>query len=109
MERIAFVMRVRAGYEDEYERRHQNLWPAVADEMRRSGIHKMSIFRRAHQLFLYMEVEDYAESVRILEASPVAVRWERYMAPIMESAEGENYDPENAYPDGLPEVFHWDA
>jgi hypothetical protein len=29
------------------------------------------------------------------------------MAPIMESATGETYDPANAYPEGLPEVFYW--
>ena len=31
------------------------------------------------------------------------------MAPIMESAAGDAYDPDNAYPDGLPEVFFWEA
>lgn len=61
------------------------------------------------QLFLYMEVDDYAEAVQILAESSDSVRWEKYMAPIMEDATGDAYDPANAYPDGLPEVFHWEA
>ena len=31
------------------------------------------------------------------------------MAPIMETGEGDEYDPAHAYPDGLPEVFRWEA
>ena len=109
MERIAFLLGVRAGYEEEYKRRHDNLWPELSKEMRGAGVSKMSIFRFGLQLFLYMEVEDYAESVRILENSPVSIRWENYMAPIMHSADGGDYDPVDAYSDGLPEVFHWEA
>jgi L-rhamnose mutarotase len=29
MQRIAFVMRVRPGQEDEYRRRHQAVWPEM--------------------------------------------------------------------------------
>ena len=54
-----------------------------------------------------MEAEDYAEAVRILAESPKSVRWEEYMAPIMEDESGDDYDPYDAYPDGWPEVFHW--
>ncbi len=69
----------------------------------------MSIFMFGLQLFLYMEVEDYAEAARILADRDNSVRWEEYMAPIMESAPGEIYDPAKAYPAGLPEVFYWQA
>ena len=31
------------------------------------------------------------------------------MAPIMETGDGGEYDPANAYPSGLPEVFRWEA
>ena len=100
MQRVAFVMRVKEGQQEEYIRRHQQ---------QRAGVHKMSIFMFGLQLFLYMEVEDYAEAARILAESDDSVRWEEYMAPIMESATGETYDPDNAYPKGLPEVFYWQA
>ena len=67
----------------------------------------MSIFMVDRQLFLYMETDDYAEAVRILAECPESVRWEEYMAPIMEDESGDAYDPYDAYPEGLPEVFHW--
>jgi L-rhamnose mutarotase len=56
-----------------------------------------------------MERIAYAEAARVLGESPHSRRWEEYMASIMESAAGDAYDPDNAYPDGLPEVFFWEA
>ena len=109
MQRVAFVMRVKEGEADEYVRRHREVWPQVEADMRRAGVQKMSIFMSGKQLFLYMEVDDYAEASRILAESPDSVRWEEYMAPIMENAGGSDYDPANAYPEGLPEVYCWDA
>lgn len=107
MQRVAFVMRVKEGQQEEYIRRHQEVWQEVLADLKRAGVHKMSIFMSGLQLFLYMEVEDYAAAARILAESDDSVRWEEYMAPIMESATGDAYDPANAYPEGLPEVFYW--
>ena len=107
MERVAFVMHVREGEEEEYRRRHREVWPAVLADLERAGVHSMSIFMAERQLFLYMETEDYAEAVRILAESPESVRWKEYMAPIMEDGSGDEYDPHDAYPEGLPGVFHW--
>ncbi len=107
MERVAFVMEVKEGEEREYVRRHDEIWPEILVDIEKAGIHQMNIFMHGRQLFLYMEVEDYRKAARILEASPGSVRWEEYMAPIMRDASGEAYDPDNPYPDGLPEVFAW--
>ncbi len=107
MQRVAFVMHVKEGEEEEYRRRHRDVWPAVLADLERAGVHSMSIFMADRQLLLYMETDNYAEAVRILAESPESVRWEEYMAPIMEDESGDDYDPHNAYPEGLPEVFHW--
>ena len=107
MERVAFVMRVREGEEEEYRRRHREVWPAVLADLERAGGRSMSIFMADLQLFLYMEVEEYAAAVRVLAESPESVRWEEYMAPIMQDEIRDAYDPHDAYPEGLPEVFHW--
>ena len=55
MERVAFVMHVKEGEEEEYRRRHREVWPAVLAELERAGVRSMC---------LYMEVEKYAEAVR---------------------------------------------
>ena len=109
MERIAFAMKVREGQEEEYIRRHKEVWLEVLADMDKAGVQRMSIFMQGRKLFLYMEVENYAEAALVLGESPHSLRWEEYMAPIMESAAGDAYDPDNAYPDGLPEVFYWEA
>ena len=107
MERVAFVMRVQEGEEEEYRRRHREVWPAVLADLERAGVRSMSVFMADRQLILYMEVEKYAEAVRVLAESPESVRWEEYMAPIMQDESGDAYDPHDAYPEGWPEVFHW--
>ena len=107
MQRVAFVMHVNEGHEVEYVRRHREVWPQVLADLERAGVEQMNIFMTGRQLFLYMEVDDYAEAARILGECPESVRWEAYMEPIMEDAGGQDYDPENSYPDSLPEVFFW--
>ena len=108
MDRVSFLMRVKDGYQNEYIRRHREVWPEVLDEQQRAGIKKMAIFMKGSDLFLYMEVEDYAKAVRILSQSPAALRWEEYMAPIMDGPNDKTFDPANAYPASLPEVFFWE-
>ena len=108
MERVSFVMRVKDGKQAEYIRRHREVWPEVLAVQRRAGVTKMAIYMKGAELFLYMEVENYARAVRMLNDSPEIVRWEEYMAPIMENAGDKSFDPANAYPDSLPEVFFWE-
>jgi L-rhamnose mutarotase len=107
MQRVAFVMHVTEGQEEEYIRRHRDVWPQVLADLKHAGVHQMNIFMAGRQLFLYMEVDDYAEVARIFGESPQSARWEEYMEPIMEDSGGETYDPENPYPNSLPEVFFW--
>ena len=107
MQRVAFVMHVKEGQEEEYIRRHRDVWPQVLADLEKAGVGQMNIFMASRQLFLYMEADDYAEAVRILSDCPESVRWEEQMEPIMENAEGGSYDPANPYPVSLPEVFFW--
>ena len=100
-------MHVKEGQEEEYIRRHRDVWPQVLADLKHAGVHQINIFMAGRQLFLYMEVDDYAEAVRILSDCPESVRWEEQMEPIMENAEGGSYDPANPYPVSLPEVFFW--
>lgn len=109
MQRVAFVMRVKKGEEDEYIRRHQDVWPEVLADMQRAGVQRMSIFMNGRELFVYMEAKDYAKAAHLLAESPDSVHWEKSMATIVEDASGDAYDPNNPYPEGLPEVFFWEA
>ena len=108
MDRVSFLMRVKDGYQDEYILRNREVWPEVLAEQQRAGIKKMAIYMKGADLFLYMEVDDYSKAVRLLSQSPAALRWEEFMAPIMDDSGDQVFDPANAYPASLPEVFFWE-
>jgi len=108
MDRVSFMMRVKDGHQGEYVRRHREVWPEVMEEHRRAGVTKMAIYMNGPNLFLYMEVDDYAKAVRMLNKSPAVLRWEEFMAPIMEVSGDHDFDPANPYPASLPEVFFWE-
>lgn len=84
MERVAFQLRIRAGQEAEYDRRHLAVWPELLHELREFGVGEYSIFRRGQELFLTLRVADFAELQRQLAASEVNRRWQAYMAEIFE-------------------------
>ena len=104
MQRVAFVMRIRAGQEEEYRRRHRAVWPEMLDALKRAGCANYSIFLRGRDLFAYLEVADLDHMLRELAASEASRRWEAHMAPIMERA----ILPETGFHELLPEVFHLD-
>ena len=45
-------MRVKEGQQDEYIQRHLQVWQEVLSDLKRAGVHKMSIFMFGLQLFL---------------------------------------------------------
>ena len=104
MQRIAFVMKVRPGQEEEYRRRHQAVWPEMLRALKDAGSSNYSIFMRGRELFAYMEIEDFDALRRALAGSEASQRWETHMAGIMERA----ILPETGFHELLPEVFHLD-
>jgi L-rhamnose mutarotase len=104
MERVAFVMRVKAGQQAEYRRRHEAVWPEMLRALKAAGCSNYSIFMRGRDLFAYMEVDDFARFKRVMSANVDAQRWEAQMTTIMERA----ILPETGFHELLPEVFHLD-
>lgn len=78
-----WVLEVRPGYEDEYKRRHDAIWPEMVEALREAGIRNYSIFRHGLELFGYFETDDLGGSVAALRESEVNRRWGEWMAPIM--------------------------
>lgn len=86
MARIAFKMQLLPGQEAEYERRHDALWPELAELLKQTGIRDYSIFldRESLALFGVLEME-HPSRLDELPAHPVMQRWWAYMADIMET------------------------
>jgi L-rhamnose mutarotase len=83
MASYAWVLGVRPGYEDEYKKRHDALWPEMDATLRKSGIRNYHIFRHGLTLIGYFETDDLAVTIAYLKTDPVNARWSEHMADIM--------------------------
>lgn len=103
MIRKAFVMSVHPGMEAEYERRHQPIWPELAQVLQDHGVRNYSIFlhRDTRQLFAWAEIES-EERWEAIARTDVCRKWWTYMQEMMPSNPDHSPQCEN-----LREVFHW--
>jgi L-rhamnose mutarotase len=79
MERVAFRLRVQAGKLEEYKRIHRDVWPELLADMRAASIRNYSIFADGHELFGYLECDDWAAAQAALAASDANRRWQEWM------------------------------
>ena len=104
MQRVCFLLKVRADRLDEYRERHASVWPEVRAALSATGWRNYSLFLRDDGLLVgYLETEDFAAAVAGMEATDVNARWQAEMAPFFESLDGARPD-EAMRP--LTEVFH---
>lgn len=84
MERICFYLRIYPGTEAEYDRRHAEIWPELVEEIRESGIHNFSGFRRGTDVWYYAECEpDAATAFGVHGPKPANQRWNRYFRDVI--------------------------
>lgn len=60
MQRLAFKMQLHKGFEEEYKRRHDDIWPELAELLQETGITEYSIFleEKTNALFGYLKLAD---------------------------------------------------
>jgi L-rhamnose mutarotase len=104
MAHYAWILEVRPGYEEEYVRRHQEIWPEMVEALRSAGISNYSIYRHGLTLFGYFETDDIEESQKYLANSETNQRWSEWMDPIMKV----DIDPTTQFPYLLPLQWHMD-
>ena len=100
----AWVLEVRPGYEDEYKKRHDDIWPEMLDALRKAGIRNYNIFRHGLTLIGTFETDDLDKTIALLKDDPVNARWGTSMAPIMKI----EVDARRGFPFLLPLQFHMD-
>ena len=102
MPRLAFRMKLHPGQEEEYKRRHDDLWPELEQLLKETGISDYSIFLDPETLHLFgvLTVNDPLRMDE-LPAHPVMQKWWAWMKDIMDS------NPDNS-PVSVPlqQVFH---
>ena len=104
MERVCFLLRVRADRLDEYRARHREVWPEMLDALTAAGWGNYSLFLREDGLLVgYLECESFEQAQAAMDATEVNARWQAEMAPFFEL-------PGDGRPDAglerLEEVFH---
>jgi L-rhamnose mutarotase len=104
MTRNAFKMKLKPGNVAEYKKRHDEIWPELAREIRAAGISDYSIFLDEETLTLFA-VQKLTEenSTAALPNSPIVRKWWDSMSPLME------VNPDNSpVAKPLKEIFHLD-
>lgn len=91
MERVAFIMKLFPGFQAEYKRRHEQLWPELQLLLKGHGISEYSIFMdsASNQLFAYLTIPD-AATLADLREEPIMKKWWTYMKDIMETNEDDS-------------------
>lgn len=87
MERICFLLRIKPGTGDEYDRRHGEMWPELRSLIEQSGMRNYTIFRSGTTVIGYAECIPNFAATRAEEhdAGGIGRRWVEYMADIIES------------------------
>ena len=104
MQRCAFTMRIKPGFEAEYRKRHDEIWPELSRLLKTAGIRDYSIYldKNTGILFAVQKLTDNNTN-NDLPNHPLMKKWWAYMADIMET------NPDNSpvsHP--LEEVFYTD-
>ena len=102
MQRKAFKMFLLPGFEQEYKKRHDEIWPELAALLKQVGIQNYSIFLDAPTLtlFAYLEAPDLGLLDTLPSQEIMKKRW-AYMGDIMQS------NPDNSPVSvDIPSVFY---
>lgn len=104
MKKVAFKMQLKPGKEEEYKRRHDEIWPELRDALKDAGIYDYTIFleQESGSLFAVQMLEEGHKAVSLPDL-PVMKKWWNYMKDLME------VHPDNSpVTTTLTEVFHMD-
>jgi L-rhamnose mutarotase len=102
MQRLAFKMKLHEGMEEEYKRRHDQLWPELKQLLKQTGIKDYAIFldEKTNYLFGVLKINN-PKAMDDLPNHPVMKKWWEYMKDIMDA------NPDNSpVSTPLTEVFY---
>jgi L-rhamnose mutarotase len=97
-------MKLKPGFEAEYKKRHDEIWPDLVRQLEDAGVSDYSIFLDPSTLILFavQKVKDH-DSTAALPQTAIVKKWWKSMADLMET----NSDASPVCIDLVP-VFHMD-
>ena len=92
MPQLAFKMKLFKGYEEEYKKRHDEIWPELVDLLHEKGISEYSIFldEESGDLFGVLNIIE-EDKMNELPVQAIMQRWWLHMKDIMETQ--DDYSP----------------
>ncbi len=86
MTRVAFKMKLKSGCADEYQKRHNNIWPEVQKNIRSRGITDYSIFLDPESnTLIAFQIKAEVNPPRDECGVEVLSKWWEHMADLMET------------------------
>ena len=104
MRTVAFTMKLKAGFEAEYKKRHDEIWPELVKQLEDAGVSDYSIFLDPKTLVLFavQKVKDHDTSAELPQTA-IVKKWWKFMGDIMET--NPDHSPVSV---DLVTVFHMD-
>lgn len=104
MERLCFFIELHEGAEDEYERRHDEIWPEMREAVAAAGYTNYTLFRRGLTVVGYAEcVPDVATVMANMAKAEVTPRWNQSLEGVISKLTGSDGNLVRA-----AEVWHLD-
>ncbi len=82
--KIAFKMKLKSGFEAEYKKRHDEIWPELSALLKENGVSDYAIFLDEETNILFAVQEQNGQSSQDLGSTEIVKKWWAYMADIME-------------------------
>ena len=98
MQRMAWILKIKAGKEAEYRAAHADVWPELIQASIDAGFRNHSVFVHERTIIAYLEADDIEAADARLAAKDVLIRWNEAMSHLLEETETPPFD----------EVFHFD-
>lgn len=82
--RLCFTFELYEGAEDEYKKRHDEIWPELVAAIKDAGFSNYSLFRRGTQVVAYVEIEpDLETAMAKLGQSEYNAKWAKWFEDLI--------------------------
>ncbi|RKX88239.1 MAG: L-rhamnose mutarotase [Spirochaetes bacterium] len=86
--KVAFKMKLKPGFKEEYRKRHNELWPELKTLLKEQGVSDYSIFLDEETNILFgVQNQEGESSSQDLGTLEIVQKWWAFMADIMETNE----------------------
>jgi len=82
--KVAFKMKLKPGFEQEYQKRHNEIWSELSALLKQNGISDYTIFLDEETNILFAVQQQSGQSSQDLGQTEIVQKWWAYMADLMD-------------------------